>query len=418
MLFIFAITYYFIIRGSHRTSVIVFLMGLIIALGRIIENVKMKHIGFIVDFNTIGLLMGMMILVGLLKSTGFFQYIAIRTVKLGGGNFARTILFLCATVAICSAFLDNVTTILLFSPVFFLISDTLDIDASPLIMLSILSANIGGTATMIGDPPNILIGSASGLSFVSFLGHLSPIAFIAFLITALSFKKYLKAKTRTKDGLQNFLATDPSTVIVDKLLLKKLLIIFGCVLLGFIFHETLDYEMSLIAMTGAAVGLLVSKKSFEEIAQEIEWDTLFFFVGLFMITFALEDVGIISYVTKFIGGIRTEWLLSLALVWIAGLCAAFIGAVPTTVAMIPVVRGLLASGANPVIWWALALGACLGGNGSAIGAAANIVGVSLMNKHTSQKIGFADFFKQAFPLTISYLAVSSAYILFLEFTGW
>jgi len=234
----------------------------------------------------------------------------------------------------------------------------------------------------------------------------------------LSFKKYLKAKTRVKDGLQNFLATDPSTVIVDKPLLKKLLIVFGCVLLGFIFHETLDYEMSLIAMTGAAVGLLISKKSFEEIAQEIEWDTLFFFVGLFMITFALEDVGIISYVTKFIGGIRTEWLLSLALVWIAGLCATFIGAVPTTVAMIPVVRGLLASGANPVIWWALALGACLGGNGSAIGAAANIVGVSLMNKHTSQKIGFASFFRQAFPLTISYLAVSSAYILFLEFTGW
>ncbi|WP_206076126.1 SLC13 family permease [Marinitoga lauensis] len=324
-LLIFFFTYYLIIFGKGNKAVIAFSMGLLVSLVKVSDTLRVSNVGDFIDFNTLGILLGMMIVVGILKTTGLFQAIAIYIVRKSKGNVISIFIFTMLVVAILSSFLDNVTTLILFSPVIIYICQEIEIKPETFLFPMIFSANIGGTATMIGDPPNILVGSASGKSFLEFLLIMSIPSFIALFLSIiyfLSIHKELKVIERKK--LDNLMKADPGKAIVDYALLKKGLFVFGLVILGFFIHEYLDYEAALIALTGGAVMLLLSKKDFDEISGEVEWDTLFFFVGLFAIVKALEDVHVIEDVTNLIYNFTSHpYILLIIVLWGSGLLAAF-----------------------------------------------------------------------------------------------
>ncbi|SHE42291.1 possible tyrosine transporter P-protein [Marinitoga hydrogenitolerans DSM 16785] len=415
-LLIFFFTYYLIIFGKGNKAVIAFSMGLLISLLKVSENLKVENVGDFIDFNTLGILFGMMIIVGILKTTGLFQAIAIYIVRKSKGNVISIFIFTLLAVAILSSVLDNVTTLILFSPVIIYICQEIEIKPEIFLFPMIFAANIGGTATMIGDPPNILIGSASGSSFLEFLMIMSIPALATLLISIFYFvSKHKELKEVEKKKLETLLKADPKKAIVDYNLLKKGLIVFTLVILGFFIHEYLDYEAALIALTGGAIMLLLSKKDFDEISHEIEWDTLFFFVGLFAIVKALEDVHVIEDVTNLIYNfISHPYVLLLIVLWGSGILAAFMGAVPVATIFIPIVRGLIGTFPNSdLLWWALALGASFGGNGTISGAASNMVIVGMIESNFNRKVGFTDFMKLGMKIAVLGLLISSLYLYIL-----
>lgn len=280
----------------------------------------------------------------------------------------------------------------------------------------IFAANIGGTATMIGDPPNILVGSASGTSFLKFLLVMIVPSLISLFLTILYFLYTLKElKLVKKDKLNIVMESDPKKAIVDYNLLKKGLLIFVLVIVGFFIHEYLDYEAALIALTGSAVMLMISKKDFDEISSEIEWDTLFFFVGLFAIVKALEDVHVIQDITNLIFNFTSHpYILILIVLWGSGILAAFMGDVPVVTIFIPIAKALVGTFPNSdLLWWALALGASFGGNGTISGAASNMVIVGMIENNFNRKIKFAKFMKLGMKIATLGLLVSSLYLYLL-----
>lgn len=418
ILAIFCLTYYFILSNKFKTSVMVFLMGLFVSFTKIVDSMTIENLPNFIDFNTIGLLAGMMIIVGLLKAAGFFQFVAIMAVKLGSGNIKRTLSIITITVALLSAFLDNVTTVLIFAPILFFISDAVGIDATYLMITAITASNIGGAATMIGDPPNIMIGSASKLSFTSFVVHLAPICVLILILLVLLWFRKIPADKNMEDKLKQLAATDPKTAIIDRKRAIALFCVFIAVIIGFALHKFLDYEMALISMAGATISLLIFGKSFEEATKEIEWDTLFFLIGLFMITYAMKEVGVINYIAKIVAGIRSPYLILTILVWISGFASMFLSAVPTTAVMIPVVQSLVQMNIGSNVWWALSLGASLGGNGTPIGAAVNIVGLSLLKKYSDKVMTFGQFAKKTMPPTLLMLCLVNLYVILMYYVRW
>jgi Na+/H+ antiporter NhaD/arsenite permease-like protein len=413
VLILFLLTYYLIISGKFQRSLVAFTMGLIVMLLQISEGISIKKISNYVDFNTIGILLGMMILVGILKKTGMFQYITATIVKSSKGRMYLIYITLLVAVALFSSVLDNVTTILLFSPVVFLITDTAGISPVSFIFSMIFAANIGGMTTIVGDPPNILVGSASGASFVHFLLVMIIPSILMFLAVLVYFHfRYPHIRKVEKSKLQRLMDIDPKRAIEDRPLFIKGIIVFALVILGFVLHEELDYEASLIALTGASVLMLLSKISFQEISQEVEWDTIFFFVGLFILAKALEEVGIIGSVANWINQFSTNpLLLILAVLWISAGLGGFIGAVPVVTVFIPIIQRL--QGAIPQseeLWWALALGACIGGNMTISGAAANMVAVGLVEKTQKTKISFVAFLKEGIVITAIGLVIATFYL--------
>lgn len=413
VLILFLLTYYLIISGKFQRSLVAFTMGLIVMLLQISEGISIKKISNYVDFNTIGILLGMMILVGILKKTGMFQYITATIVKSSKGRMYLIYITLLFAVALFSSVLDNVTTILLFSPVVFLITDTAGISPVSFIFSMIFAANIGGMTTIVGDPPNILVGSASGASFVHFLLVMIIPSILMLLAVLVYFHfRYPHIRKVEKSKLQRLMDIDPKRAIEDRPLFIKGIIVFALVILGFVLHEELDYEASLIALTGASVLMLLSKISFQEISQEVEWDTIFFFVGLFILAKALEEVGIIGSVANWINQFSTNpLLLILAVLWISAGLGGFIGAVPVVTVFIPIIQRL--QGAIPQseeLWWALALGACIGGNMTISGAAANMVAVGLVEKTQKTKISFVAFLKEGIVITAIGLVIATFYL--------
>lgn len=413
VLILFLLTYYLIISGKFQRSLVAFTMGLIVMLLQISEGISIKKISNYVDFNTIGILLGMMILVGILKKTGMFQYITATIVKSSKGRMYLIYITLLFAVALFSSVLDNVTTILLFSPVVFLITDTAGISPVSIIFSMIFAANIGGMTTIVGDPPNILVGSASGASFVHFLLVMIIPSILMLLAVLVYFHfRYPHIRKVEKSKLQRLMDIDPKRAIEDRPLFIKGIIVFALVILGFVLHEELDYEASLIALTGASVLMLLSKISFQEISQEVEWDTIFFFVGLFILAKALEEVGIIGSVANWINQFSTNpLLLILAVLWISAGLGGFIGAVPVVTVFIPIIQRL--QGAIPQseeLWWALALGACIGGNMTISGAAANMVAVGLVEKTQKTKISFVAFLKEGIVITVIGLVIATFYL--------
>lgn len=415
-LIIFFFTYYLIIFGKGNKAVVAFSMGLLVSLVKVSENLKVSNVGDFIDFNTLGILLGMMIIVGILKTTGLFQAIAIYIVRKSKGNVVSIFVFTMLAVAILSSVLDNVTTLLLFSPVIIYICQEINIKPETFLFPMIFSANIGGTATMIGDPPNILVGSASGKSFLEFLIVMSiPSLAILFISIGYFLSKHRELKNVGENQIGKLLEADPKKAIVNHELLKKGLIVFVLVIIGFFVHEYLDYEAALIALTGGAIMLLVSKKDFDEISSEIEWDTLFFFVGLFAIVKALEDVRVIEDVTKMIYNFTSHpYILLLIILWGSGILASFMGAVPVATIFIPIIRGLLGSFPHSdLLWWALALGASFGGNGTISGAASNMVVIGMIESNFERKVGFLDFMKMGMKVAVWGLMLSSLYLYIL-----
>jgi Na+/H+ antiporter NhaD/arsenite permease-like protein len=368
-----------------------------------------------VDFNTIGLLTGMMILVYLTQQTGVYDFVAIRAGQLSGGRSFAVTMSLAGTTALLSAFLDNLTTILLITPITFLLADALDIEAVPLLIIEVIASNIGGTATLIGDPPNIIIAGATGLSFNAFLVNLAPIVVVTFVavipLLYFVFRHRLRVDERNRAAIMelNALAS-----IRDSAELRRTGPVLVATVLAFFAHQALHIEPATVALTGAAVGLLVTRIDLEEALSNIEWTTLFFFVALFVMVGALEATGAIDHVADGVknvtGGGRTAELIGIA--WVAALGSAVVDNIPFTTAMIPVVKELQSAagtGGDDAYWWALALGACFGGNATMIAAAANVAAAG-MAERAGTPIGFLTFLRVGLPATILSIALATAYI--------
>jgi Na+/H+ antiporter NhaD/arsenite permease-like protein len=368
-----------------------------------------------VDFNTIGLLAGMMILVYLTQQTGVYDYMAIRAGQLSGGRSFALTMSLAGITALLSAFLDNLTTILLVAPITFLLADALDIEAVPLLIIEVIASNIGGTATLIGDPPNIIIAGATGLSFNAFIVNLAPIVVVTFAVVIPLLYLVFRNRLRIEESeRRSVMELDAVASIRDRAELKRTGPVLVATVLAFFAHQALHIEPATVALTGAAVGLLVTKVELEKALSGIEWATLFFFVALFVMVGALEETGAIGHVTDAVkdltGGERTAELFGI--LGVAALGSAVVDNIPFTTAMIPVVRELQESAGatgDDAYWWSLALGACFGGNATMIAAAANVAAAG-MAERAGTPIGFLNFLKVGVPATIVSLALAAAYI--------
>jgi Na+/H+ antiporter NhaD/arsenite permease-like protein len=365
-----------------------------------------------VDFNTIGLLAGMMILVYLTQQTGVYDYIAIRAGQFSNGEPLRVVLALAVTTAVLSAFLDNLTTILLVVPVTFLLADALDIDPIPLIVIEVITSNIGGTATLIGDPPNIIIAGSTGLSFNEFIVNLAPIVVVVFAVVTAGLYAYYRPRLQIEERNRQLVRDlDARASIRDWDELRRTAPVLVGTILLFFAHQALHIEPATVALSGAAVGLLITTIPLEEALSKIEWPTLFFFVALFVMVGALEETGAIADVAEGVkdltGGDRTAELLGI--VWISGFGSAIVDNIPFTTAMIPVVEELRGASGDDAYWWALSLGACFGGNATLIAAAANLAAAGLTER-AGQPIGFMSFLRIGVPVTIVSLILASAYV--------
>jgi len=356
-----------------------------------------------IDFNTLGLLLGMMVLVRLLEESGFFQYVAILTGKWSEGNPWRLMLILGTTTTVLSMVLDNVTTIVLIVPVTILIADILGITPIPLLMAEAMLSNTGGVATLIGDPPNVIIGSAANFSFNDFLTHLAPIVVVVWLV-ALFLMKFLfrKELDQAPKNLEALMRLDEKEALKHPGRARKLVIILAGVILLFFLHNTLKLLPATIAMGGAAVGLLWIHSNVEETLSHLEWGVLLFFVALFVIVGGLEASGVLKMLaTGVVELARSNLLLaSLTLLWVGAIVSAAVDNIPFTIAVVPIILrlGQFDVMTSP-LWWALALGAGFGGNGTPLGATANVVTVSLSEK-TNHPITMRMWLKNGLPVML------------------
>jgi len=368
-----------------------------------------------IDFNTLGLLIGMMIIVNVIKQTGLFQYLAIKAAKLAKGNPTKILLYFSILTALASGLLDNVTTILLVVPVTLVITDTLKLNPIPFVIAEIMSSNIGGAATLIGDPPNIMIGGATGLGFVDFITNLLPLMIVNFIVTIiilrLIFRKSLKVDENSRKEILSF---NENKAITDKKLLIKSLIILAFTITGFILSEVIHIESASIALFSASVLLLLSRIEPDEIMEKIEWTTIFFFGGLFILVGALVEIGVIDMIAAEVirltdGNIS---LMTMIVLWLSTFLSAFLDNIPYVATMIPLVDTVSngAVSAYEPVWWALSIGACLGGNGTIIGASANVVARGIVEKRGFH-FSFMRYMKVAFPLMILSIIISSIYLL-------
>lgn len=408
---IFLLTYILIISEKMNRTVAAMLGAVLMIVFQVLPQ---EHAFQMIDFNTIGLLIGMMMIVIILKKSGIFQYVAIKTAKASKGNSWQLFVMFAAITAAASAFLDNVTTILLIMPVTLVITDTLKLDPVPFALSAIFAANIGGTATLVGDPPNIMIGGATGLGFMDFICNLAPAAVVVYIATILTMKFIFRKhfKTPIKNNIE-VLRLDENKAIQNKALLVESLVVLGITILGFIFHKELGLEPATIALLGAMVLMLVSKTEPEEVLLEVEWDTVVFFIGLFILVGGLEEAGVIGYLAeKLVYAAHGDFkVIMLLVLWISAILSAFIDNVSFVAAMIPLIQSIEAMSSVDIspLWWALSLGACLGGNGTIVGASANI-GASDILKKRGIKIGFQQYMKIGFPLMMISIFICTVYL--------
>lgn len=410
---IFLGTYVLLIADKiHRTIVALCGAVLILLAGIITQERAVRAI----DFNTIGLLIGMMVIVGITRRTGVFEYLAIISAKWARGEPVRIMIALATVTAVVSAFLDNVTTVLLIVPVTFAITRQLKINPVPYLFAEIIASNIGGTATLIGDPPNIMIGSATGLGFLDFVIALTPVIIVVHIANMIWLKVlYRKQLVTTPDLQKNIMDMDEKKEIKDPVLLKKSLWVIGLTIVGFILHQFLHLESATIALSGAAFLLLLTRDNPEHALGAVEWPVIFFFTGLFVVVGALDEVGVIEYIAKksleITGGAMVS--TGILILWLSAIASAFVDNIPFVATMIPLIQDMGRIGGIPdlnPLWWSLSLGACLGGNGTLIGASANVV-VAGMAEKRGVLITFVDFTKIAFPMMLMSVAISMFYLL-------
>lgn len=367
-----------------------------------------------IDFNTLGILLGMMLFVAVVKESGLFEYMSIKTAKLAKGDPWKIMAMFMVITAVFSAFLDNVTTVLLVGPMTISICRMLKTNPVPYLISQIMASNIGGTATLIGDPPNIMIGSAAGFSFLDFVLVDAPIVVIIMIVTILMFRFiYGRKLSVSEEDRAEILKLNEKNSIRDAVLFKKSIVMIVLVVLAFMFHDAIGLESCEVALAAGIIMLLIGKVDFEEAAHGVEWSTILFFIGLFMVVGGMEATGVISIFANFIletthGNII---VMMLVILWVSALLSSILDNIPFVAAMIPLVTAMESSGVNVTpLWWAISLGACLGGNGTLIGASANVVLSGISNKN-GYPITFVQFLKIGMPVMLVSVVISTVYLL-------
>ncbi|WP_029459421.1 SLC13 family permease [Solidesulfovibrio alcoholivorans] len=415
----------------NKTKVALFGAALTLALKVLTQHDALHDVDLGVDWNVIFLLISMMIIVNIMTKTGVFQYVAVKAAKLGRGEpFAIMAIFAVVT-AVSSAFLDNVTTVLLLAPVTLLVAKELEIDPVPYLITEALASNIGGTATLIGDPPNIMIASKAGLDFVDFLIHLAPAIVVIMIAWMLCWKIVFGKRLHVGEKQKaRILGMNENALIKDAKLLTKSLVVLVLTILGFMLHGFLGYEPATVALLGASTLLLISGEDPQKVFEEVEWPTIFFFMGLFIIIGGTVKAGLIEYFSQKVIALThptkdSMLVLSMVMVWFSGIASAIVDNIPFVATMNPLLAELADKVLGPStgltgsalythptmlpVWWSLALGACLGGNGTAIGASANVIVVGLAGK-AGQHISFGRFLKYGAPVTLGTIVISMLYI--------
>ena len=427
---VICLAYVFIISERINRAVVALLgAGAMIILGVLNQELAVQGI----DFNTIFLLIGMMIIVGIMKNSGVFQFVAILAAKSVRGNPRALLVVLSLITAVFSALLDNVTTVMLIVPITLLLTEQLKLNPYIFLVAQIFASNIGGMATLIGDPPNILIGSAVGFSFMDFIYNTAPIAIILMGVMIVFFDLVWGRKfTTTLRAKAHLLRYKPSEALTDKPLLYKSLFVLFVVIFGFIVGHGHGIEPGTTALTSAALLMLLNIYSFNPEKQthmvhkalgEVEWETIFFFMGLFMLVYGLEHAGVLGILgqklLELTGGDLA--MTGIVVLWSSAVFSAIIDNIPFVATMIPLIESTAESfgGAEAIVplWWCLALGACLGGNGSIIAASANVM-VASFAERAGHRIAFVKFLKLAFPMMLATIAIAHVYVQYTYFGGW
>lgn len=419
---LFILTYVVIMTERINRAIVALLAaGLMIFGGVLNQEAAIRGI----DFNTIGLLIGMMVIVAITRQSGVFQYLAIWSAKKVNASPWGILAMLSVVTAVVSALLDNVTTVLLIVPVALLITEELKVKAYPYLFSMIVSSNIGGTATLIGDPPNIMIGSAIGLTFNDFVVNLAPVIVVVMAATLIPiyfiWGRHLTAAAEDRKRVMDF---NELEAITDPVLLKKCLAVIGVVVLSFVFARSLGLEAATIGLFGAAALLLLQcwphdadeqSKLVTHAFTETEWITIFFFVGLFIVVHGLDSTGLLKlladYLLTLTGGDLNATVMTI--LWSSAVLSAFVDNIPFVATMIPLIKAMAPTFGGPEglmpLWWALSLGACLGGNGTLIGASANLV-VAGFAERAGQPIRFVPFLLTAFPMMLMSVAICTVYL--------
>jgi len=419
---LFVATYAIIVSEKVNRAIVSLLgAGLMIMLGVLNQKTAISGI----DFNTLGLLTGMMVIVAITRRSGIFQFIAVWSAKKVKASPWGILLMLSLVTAVFSALLDNVTTVLLVAPVTLLICHELDLSPYPFLFAEIFSSNIGGTATLIGDPPNIMIGSAVNLTFNDFVFNLAPIVPVILLVTlGIIYAVWGRKLRATDDARQRIMRFREREAITDARLLKQSLFVLFLVIGGFVMAHPLHLEPATVAMFGAALLLLLSNlnNKAEEQSEnvhhtfgEVEWVTIFFFIGLFIAVKGIEEAGVLTILAdkalNLTGGDMT--LTAVTILWISAIVSAIVDNIPFVATMIPLIKSMAPTfgGAENLVplWWSLALGACLGGNGSLVGASANLI-VAGFAERSGHRIRFLPFMAAAFPLMILSILIANLYL--------
>jgi Na+/H+ antiporter NhaD/arsenite permease-like protein len=398
----------------HRTKVAMLGAAAMVVVGIIDE----EHAVEAVDWKTLGLLAGMMIIVRLTERTGVFTYLALRVAQLSEGRPLRLVFLLAGVTGVLSAFLDNLTAILLVVPITLLLADLLGIPAIPLVIIEVIASNIGGTATLIGDPPNIMIGThVKELTFVDFVVNLAPVSFVTLaVVTALLYLLYRGKLAPAPGRAEEIARIDAARDMRESRYVKRSIAVLLATVFAFFLHSALHVEPVVVALVGATVFLLVAVDDVEDALNQVEWSTIFFFVGLFVMVGGLEERGVIDNVAQWLadatGGSRAGE--AFAILWGAAGVSALVDNIPFTAAMIPVVDRLQEGGQfDDTNWWALALGACFGGNMTLIAAAANVAAAGVMER-AGQPVSFVRFLAVGAPMTVVSLAIASVYLLLFQ----
>jgi Na+/H+ antiporter NhaD/arsenite permease-like protein len=401
------------VEWVHRTKVALAGAALMILIGVLDQEGAIEAI----DWATLGLLAGMMVIVGLTEPTGVFTFLALRVAQLSRGRPVALVILLAFVTGVLSAFLDNLTAILLVVPITLLIADLLRVSPIPLVLVEIVASNIGGTATLIGDPPNIMIGThRPELSFVDFIVNLAPVALVTLAVVsaglALAFRGQL---TVDPERAQEVAKLDAAADLREGKYVKRTLAVLLGTIVAFFLHGALHLEPAVVALTGATVMLLVAADDVESALERIEWSTLFFFLGLFVMVGGLQERGVVDDVAEWLadvsgGSPRAEGLIVL---WGAAAGSAAVDNIPFTAAMIPVVDSLQGGEFEDGLWWALALGACFGGNATMIAAAANVAATGILDR-SGRPISFLRFLLVGLPVTLVSLVIATVYLLLFQ----
>ena len=419
VLILFSIAYYFIITNKIDKAGISFIAGaLIIGVNSITKsfpNLTITNSGSFVDFDTIALLLGLMIIIPFMGDAGVFQFLALTVIKVSKGNLKVLYILTAFTVAISSAFLNNVSTVMVFVPVILAISESLDKDPFPFLMMIVFAANFGGGMTLIGDPPNMIVGFANGFSFIDFILNAMPGVFLGMLAVIFLFLRrergYFKVLKKHDHAL-----IDPFSAITDKKLAWKSTLTFLGAVVGFTLPQSWGISPSTIAIIAAAVFLLLIKansETMEKVYSRIDWSTIFFFVGMFALVYALEETGIANDIASTLSVIiPNSFVLVIVILWLSILMSSFLSAVPTVMVMIPIIHGFeKIFGFNSLVWWALVMGQCIGGNLTIVGAAANMVVAGMTKKLERGKLEFGRYFKYSFPAVLLSGTIVTTYLI-------